>query len=90
MKAEIVLHHRKLNEVSLYQFQMDVKLDVFIDWIANSVSPTTLNQYYYGDKPTCKPAEDIVVIAVRSEFGELFRRSEEEIQNVSFCKGTWS
>jgi len=89
MRTEIVLQHREKNEVSVYQFQMDVSLEVFVDWLVYSVNPVTLNQWYYGDSPTCKPAEDIVPIAIRCDLGEIWKRSEEDIKNVYFKKGEW-
>ena len=90
MRAEIVLQHREKNEVNVYQFQMDVSLEVFVDWLVYSVSTTTLNQWWYGDSPTCKPAEDIVPTAIKTEFGEVWKRSEEDIANVKFYKGLWN
>jgi hypothetical protein len=89
LKAEIVLQHRSKNEISLYQFQDNVSLEKLVKWVSTDISPITLNQWWYGDKPTCRAAEDIIPIAIRCELGQIWRRSEEEIEKIKFVKGGW-
>ena len=89
MRYEIVLLHRTTGEVSLYDYTIQCRMDIFREWLAEFASPTTVNQWWYNDEPTCRPPEDIIVIGLRCELGELYVRPVEEAKVIQFYKGLW-
>ena len=89
MRYEIILEHREQKDIKLYHYDVNCRLDIFREWLVNFVSPVTINQWYYDDKPTCRPPEDIIVIGLRCELGELYVRPVEEAKVIQFYKGLW-
>ena len=89
MQFEIVLQNRDTGEVDTYLYKVKCAIPIFVKWVSTSVHPITLSQWFNGDKPTLKTPEDIIPICVRCEFGEIWRRPEDEIEKIKFYKGLW-